>query len=117
MFIFEIFESCFNSSCGDDGEAPSFEPVKSMVQVFNTFILYSIAMFYIPYLGLFFPLITIALYKYQFSKLKSKGSYSFKETGISKRNNTKILLIIYFIFTVELIAFQGYFYFLPFPHF
>ena len=117
MFIFELFESCFNSCFCEDDEAPSFEPVKSMVQVFNTVILYSIAMFYIPYLGLFFPLITIALYKYQFSKLKSKGSYSFKETGISKRNNTKILLIIYFIFTVELIAFQGYFYFLPFPHF
>lgn len=114
-FIFEMCEGCFNS-CFDD-ENPSFEPIKSMVQVFNTIILYSIAMFYIPYLGLFFPLITKACYSYQFSKLKSKGSYSFKETGISKRNNTKILLIIYFIFTVELIAFQGYFYFLPFPHF
>lgn len=116
-FIFELCESCCNFCFGDDNENPSFEPTKSMVQVFNTIILYSIAMFYIPYLSLFFPLITIALYKYQFSKLKSKGSYSFKETGITKRNNTKILLIIYFIFTVELIAFQGYFYFLPFPHF
>ena len=116
-FIFEIMESCFNSCFVDDAENPSFEPIKSMIQVFNTVILYSISMFYIPYLGLFFPLITKALYSYQFSKLKSKGSYSFKETGITKRNNTKILLIIYFIFTVELIAFQGYFYFLPFPHF
>ena len=112
-FIIELLRNCFNCIYGDK---PTFEPIRSMVQVFTTIILYLIAMFYIPYLGLFFFLIVIILYKFQFYLLNHKGSYSFKETGITKRNNTKLLLLIYFILTIGLIIIQGYFYLLSYPH-
>ena len=112
-FDIELFKNCFNCICN---EKPLFEPVRSMIQVFTSIILYLIAMFYIPYLALFFFLITNAIYKFQFYLLNHKGSYSFKETGITKRNNTKILLLIYFILTIEIIIFQGYFYLLSYPH-
>ena len=74
-------------------------------------------MFYIPYLALIFPLITLALYKFHYYLLNFKGSYAFKENGLLKRNNTKYLLIMFLIFIIELIGIQGYFYLLSYPHY
>ena len=88
-----------------------------MINVFTNIILYSIAMFYFPYLSLFFPLVAILIYKFQFYLLNHKGSFSFNENGVAKRNNTKYLLIIFIIFIIELIGIQGYFYLLSYPHY
>ena len=95
----------------------TFDPIDSMIIVFTNIILFSLTLFYIPYLSILFPLVTILIYKFQFYILNHKGSYSFKENGLSKRNNTKYLLIIFIIFIIELICIQGYFYLLSFPHY
>ena len=113
-FIIDLFKNLFNCIFG---MKPSFDPIRSMIIFFTNIILYLIAMFYIPYLSILFPLVTIALYKFQFYLLNYKGSYSFKENGLIKRNNTKYLLILFLIYIIELIGIQGYFYLLSFPHY
>ena len=112
--IIDLFKNCFNCLCN---LKPAFEPLKSMIIVFTNYILYLIAMFYIPYLAIIFPFITIILYKFQYYLLNHKGSYSFEENGLFKRNNAKYLLFFFLLFIIELIGIQGYFYFLSFPHY
>ena len=58
--IVEIFKNTFNC-CRKNKE--NFIPVKSIINFFTTFILYLIAMFYIPFLCVIFPFIVIAIYK------------------------------------------------------
>ena len=113
-FLIDLFKMCCTCCC-DIQE--SFDPIKSMINVFSNIILYSIAMFYIPYLGLLFPLITILIYKFQFYLLKHQKSYTFNESGLIKRNNTKYLRIISLIFILGLIVIQGYLYLLSYPHY
>ena len=113
-FIIDLFKNCFNCICRMKS---TFDPIDSMIIVFTNIILFSLTLFYIPYLSILFPLVTILIYKFQFYILNHKGSYSFKENGLSKRNNTKYLLIIFIIFIIELICIQGYFYLLSFPHY
>ena len=74
-------------------------------------------MFYIPYLAILFPLVTILLYKFHLYLLNHKSSYSFNENGLLQRNKAKYLLISFLIFIIELIGVQGYFYLLSFPHY
>ena len=112
--VIDLFKNIFHCIFG---MKPTFDPIKSMIIVFTNIILYSIAMFYIPYLSIIFPLVTISLYKFQFYLLNYKGSYSFKENGLIKRNNAKYLIIMFLIYIVELIGIQGYFYLLSFPHY
>ena len=113
-FIIDLFKRIFHCIFGMN---TTFDPVRSMIRVFTNIILYSIAMFYLPYLSISFPLVTIALYKFQFYLLNYKGSYSFKENGLIKRNNAKYLIIMFLIYIIELIGIQGYFYLLSFPHY
>ena len=113
-FIVDLFKMCCTCCC-DIQE--SFDPIKSMINVFSNIISYSIAMFYIPYLGLLFPLITILIYKFQFFLLNHQKSYTFNESGLIKRNNTKYLRIISLIFILGLIVIQGYLYLLSYPHY
>lgn len=114
IFLIDIFKNCLNC-CLDIKQ--NFDPIKSMMNVFTAIIFYSITMYFIPYLSLLFPLVTIALYKFQFYLLNHKKSYTFNENGLIKRNNTKYLLIIFLIFIIELIGTQGYFYLLSYPHY
>ena len=113
-FVIDLFKNCFHCIFR---MKPTFDPIRSMIIFFTNIILYSISMFYIPYLALIFPLITLALYKFHYYLLNFKGSYAFKENGLLKRNNTKYLLIMFLIFIIELIGIQGYFYLLSYPHY
>ena len=114
FFLDEIFK-CVFSCCYD--ETPSFSPILSLIDVFSTLVLYIIAVFFFPLLGILFPAVMILIYLFQFFLLKRKGSYSFKETGISKRNNNKFVLITYILFNIGLVLCFAYFYLLSFPHY
>lgn len=113
-FLIDLFKNCFHCIFGCK---PSFDPIKSMIMFFTNIILYSISMFYIPYLAILFPLVTILLYKFHLYLLNHKSSYSFNENGLLQRNKAKYLLISFLIFIIELIGIQGYFYLLSFPHY
>ena len=113
-FIIEIFKNSFNC-CRTNKE--NFNPVESMITFFTTYILYCIAMFYIPFLGLIFPLITIALYKFQYYLLEKRGTYTFTDIGIIRKNGAKSILLIYLTFIIGLICIQSYLYLLSFPHY
>ena len=113
-FIIDLLKMCC-SCCFDVQDA--FDPINSMINVFSIIILYSITLFYIPYMSLIFPVITILVYKFQFYLLKHKKSYRFNESGLIKRNNTKYLRIIFLIFIIGLIVIQGFLYLLSYPHY
>ena len=113
-FIIDLLKNCCQCICG---MKPSFDPIRSMIVFFTNIILYSISMFYIPYLAILFPLIALILYKFHYYLLNFKGSYAFRENGLLKRNNTKYLLIMFLVFIIELIGIQGYFYLLSYPHY
>lgn len=113
-YIIELFKNCINCCRGNKQK---FDPVTSMVKVFTTLTFYLICMYFIPYLAILFPLVSYILLKSEYSLLNKRGSYFFKDSGISNRSNKKILLILFLIFIIELLAFQGYFYLLSFPHF
>ena len=114
FYLDEVFKCCFRC-CYDD--PPSFSPILSLIDVFSMMILYTITIFFFPILGIFSPLLMYWAYRFQFRLLKRKGSYSFKETGIKKRNNNKFVLITFLIFNIGLILSFGYFYLLSFPHY
>ena len=113
-FVIEIFKTSFNC-CRTNKE--NFNPVKSMINFFTTYILFCIAMFYIPFLSIIFPVITIALYKFQYYLLEKRGTYTFTDIGILRKNGAKSILLIYLTFIIGLICIQSYFYLLSFPHF
>ena len=112
--VVEIFKNTFNC-CRKNKE--NFMPVKSIINFFTTYILYLIAMFYIPFLCIIFPFIVIAIYKFQFYLLEKRGTYTFTDIGILRKNGGKSILLIYLMFTIGLICIQAYFYLLSFPHF
>ena len=112
--IVEIFKNTFNC-CRKNKE--NFIPVKSIINFFTTFILYLIAMFYIPFLCVIFPFIVIAIYKFQFYLLEKRGTYTFTDIGILRKNGGNSILLIYLTFIIGLICIQAYFYLLSFPHF
>ena len=113
-FIIELFKNCFNC-CRNNKE--NFNPVESMIKFFTAYTLYCIAMFYIPFLSVLFPLIVIALYRFQYYLLKKRGTYTFTDIGIIRKNGTKSILLIYLTFAIGLICIQSYLYLLSFPHF
>ena len=112
--VIELFKNCFNC-CRKNKE--NFNPVKSMITFFTTIILYSMAMFYIPFLCVIFPLIVIAIYKFQFYLLEKRGTYTFTDIGILRKNGGKSIILMYLTFIIGLICIQAYFYLLSFPHF
>ena len=112
--VVEVFKNTFNC-CRKNKE--NFMPVKSIINFFTTYILYLIAMFYIPFLCIIFPFIVIAIYKFQFYLLEKRGTYTFTDIGILRKNGGKSILLIYLMFTIGLICIQAYFYLLSFPHF
>ena len=59
--VIEVFKNSFNC-CRTNKE--NFNPVKSMITFFTTYTLFSIALFYIPFLSIIFPFIVIAIYKF-----------------------------------------------------
>ena len=110
----ELFKNCCN--CFRTNKE-NFNPIKSMINFFTTYILFSIAMFYIPYLCIIFPLIVIAIYKFQFYLLEKRGTYTFTDIGILRKNGGKTIILIYLTFIIGLICIQSYLYLLSFPHF
>ena len=110
----EIFKNSFNC-CRTNKE--NFNPVKSMINFFTTYTLFLIAMFYIPYLCIIFPLIVIAIYKFQFYLLKKRGTYTFTDIGILRKNGGKTIILIYLTYLIGLVCIQCYLYLLSFPHF
>ena len=112
--VIEVFKNSFNC-CRTNKE--NFNPVKSMITFFTTYTLFSIAMFYIPFLSIIFPFIVIAIYKFQYYLLEKRGTYTFTDIGILRKNGGKSILLMYLTFIIGLICIQAYFYLLSFPHF
>ena len=113
-FFIELFKNSYN--CFRKNKE-NFNPVKSIINFFTTFILYIIAMFYIPYLCITFPIVVIILYKFQFYLLQRRGTYTFTDIGILRKNGANSITLIYLVFTIGLIALQSYLYLLSFPHY
>ena len=78
--------------------------------------LYLIVIYFIPFLAIFYPFIVFILYKFHFFILKKKNSYSFKEMGISKRNNNSLVLSSFIIYNLAVFCIIGFLYFAPIPH-
>ena len=115
FFYLDELLKCAFRCCYD--VAPSFSPIMSLIDFFSMLILYIVAVFFFPFLGIIFPGIIVLAYKFQFILLKRHGSYSFQETGMTKRNNNHFVLVTYILFNIVLILSFGYFYLISFPHF
>ena len=115
--IFLLLGECFSlikKCCCKD--RPSFRPNLSVIKVYSVFIFYLIVVYYIPFLSLLFPVIMLAVYKFQLFILRKYGSISFNENIVNKRNtNNNFILNSYLIFIIIAFLITGYFYFESFP--
>lgn len=116
LFLSELLRCLFNCCCSCL-EKPTFLPALEIINFFTANLLFLIAIYFIPFLAIIFPIIVFILYKFQFSILKRMGDFSFKEKGIYQRNNKDLILISFIFFNIAAFSFIGYFYFFPLPHF
>ena len=115
LFLGEFLKSLLNSFllCM---ETPTFRPAIYIINFINANMLYLIVIYFIPFLAIFYPFIVFILYKFHFFILKKKNSYSFKEMGISKRNNNSLVLSSFIIYNLAVFCIIGFLYFAPIPH-
>lgn len=116
IFIAELIKILLKCICSCM-ENTRFSPTIYFIKYYTVIILYSLVIYYIPYFALLFPVIMLAVYKFQFFILKRQGSYSFTEATINKRNNNKFVLNAFIIFNIVMFCIIGYLYFTPLPHF
>ena len=117
LFIKELLKSLLKCLCSCSCmEIPTYIPSVFIIHFFIANILYLMTMYYIPFFGILFPIVILIIYKFHFFILKRRGSFSFKETGINRRNNKNFILIIFIIFNIAVFCIIGLFYFSPVTH-
>ena len=115
LFLAEFLKSIINCFCLCM-ESPTFRPALDIIKFFTANVLFIMVIFYIPFFAILFPLIILALYKFQLFILKRRGSFAFKESGMYHRNNKYLLLNTFVAFNIAIFCIFGYFYFAPLPH-
>ena len=115
LFLAEILKTIINCFCLCM-EKPTYRPSINIIKFLSTNILFLIVIYYIPFLSILYPIIVFILYKFELFILKRRGSFSFKEMGISHRNNKYLILTSFIIFNLAVFCIIGYFYFAPLPH-
>lgn len=115
LFLAELLKSVINCFCLCM-ETPTFRPSLYVINFITANILYLIVIYFIPFFALLYPIIDFILYKFQLFILKRRNSYSFKEIGISRRNNNNLVLNSFIIYNLAVFCILGYLYFAPLPH-
>ena len=115
LFLSELFKCLINCLCSCI-KSLTFKPALDTIKFFTANLLFVAIIYYIPFFSVLFPIVILFLYKFQLYLLKSRGSFSFKETGMYHRNNKFLLLSIFLVFNIAIFCIFGYLYFAPLPH-